>query len=283
MNLKKLQREFTDYSAMLKYVIENWEYESLSDYFDIINQVFSLFKVNKAEYFTNPDNIPNLNIKGKVYDLWCWVWFWSNKNNKPDNEIIWLDINETWLDIAKDISPEIQFKKFNVLEDDLDGDFTLIWNPPFDKYYQKAIFNLIEKAKESYLVIPEMWAKELAKTYKIDLIKDFVDPTDKQQMKSKNIFTWKMRAWAGFLFHIRKSDIDTEKYYEENVKNVYFKKEEEKEIRKPEEIIAAMEKSQKEANKCLKQIKNLLKYNSLGDYAKEGNKKLLQNSLFDNI
>lgn len=281
MNFKKIQREFTDYAEMLKYVIENKEHKSLWEYFDSINEVFSLFKVNKAEYFTNPDNIPNLKVKWKVYDLGCGVGFWSSKNNNEDNEVIGLDINKTWLNIAKDISPDIEFKKFNVLEDNLDGDFTLIWNPPFDKYFQKSIFNLIEKSKESYLVIPEMWAKELAKTYKVDLLKEFIDPTDKQQMKSKYIFTWKMRAWAGFLFHIKKDNIDTEKYYKENVQDVFFKKEEDKEIGTPEEIISIMEKSQKKYNKSLKEIKNLLKQNNLGWYEKK--QKTLQNSLFDNI
>lgn len=265
IKLSILKREFTDYWELLElyinYKLDKWEIKTIDDYFDIINEVFSLYKVSKAEYFTNPNRIPNLNLKGLVYDLWCWVWFWININNNSQNNIIWLDINERWLRIFKHINPNNECRIYDIKKDSLDWDFTLIWNPFFDSYYQKEIFTLIDKVKESYLVIPKFWAEKLSKKYKIDLIETFVNPlTD---LKRKDIFTSKMRADAGFLFYIVKDyKIDTVEYFKENVIKKYFPDKEET-ILPVNESYKIIFESLNKVNKIIYELWDLLNENNI--------------------
>ena len=54
-------------------------------------------------------------------------------------------------------------KVFNIKKDDIDGEFSLFGNPPFDYHYKKHIIRLMKKAKVSYLIFPDSWLKDLNK------------------------------------------------------------------------------------------------------------------------
>lgn len=220
-SLRMIKREFTDYWDCLNYYLEELKKEQVlnyTDYFKYIDEVFSLYKVSKAEYFTNPENIPILNLEWKVYDLWSWVWFWSiiQKMNNPSINITWLEINQKWIDLANEIKwdLEIDFKQFDLMKQEIeDKDFTLIWNPPFDRYFMKSIITLIKKSKLSYLMFPVSWLPELQKNWiKCEEIK----------MENKwKMFTWKVKSDAWLLFKCYNSEnANNEELFQEiNLRN----------------------------------------------------------------
>lgn len=205
-SLRLIKRDYTDYWDCLKHYLDKKKKEQVlnyTDYFKYIDEVFSLYKVSKAEYFTNPENIPKLNLEWNVYDLWSWVGFWSiiQKINNPSINITWLEINQKWIDLANEIKwdLDIEYKQFDLLEETIqDENFTLIWNPPFDRYFMKAVIWLIKKAKVAYLMFPANWLSELSKHW--------IQAEEIQMEDKGKMFTWKVKWDAGLLFKCYKKD-----------------------------------------------------------------------------
>lgn len=214
--LRLIKRDFTDYWDCLNYYLLEKEKEqclNYTDYFKYIDEVFSLYKVSKAEYFTNPDNIPKLNLELKVYDIWSWVWFWSiiQKMHNPDINITWLEVNEKWIDLANKIKwdLDIEYKQFDLLNDTIEDDnFTLIWNPPFDKYFMKSVISLIKKSKVSYLMFPLQWLQELTKQW--------IQVEEMKMEDNWKMFTWKVKSDVWLLFKCyNKDNADNSKIFNE--------------------------------------------------------------------
>ena len=85
INYKKISRNYTDYIDMIIDIIKQENLKDKNEIFDVCDNVLKLFKVSKAEYFTNPEAIPDLKLEWKCYDVWCGVGFWSKRQNKINN------------------------------------------------------------------------------------------------------------------------------------------------------------------------------------------------------
>lgn len=149
--------------------------ESTNIIFNISNEVLKMMKAQRDEYFTNIDLIPKINtslLEKNVYDIWSWLWFWGFKNiNILKNvNLIWLEYNEKFIEIWKILKKFLwniiddsfldnySIQKYDVLNEELPRNwekYSIIWNPPFWKNFQKSLIEKISNSESGSIIIPK--------------------------------------------------------------------------------------------------------------------------------
>ena len=254
MNYKKISRNYTDYIDMIIDIIKQENLKDKNEIFDVCDNVLKLFKVSKAEYFTNPEAIPDLKLEWKCYDVWCGVGFWSKRQNEINNiDITWLEVNPKLIELYKIVNPDCDIKQFDLLNDDLDWEFSLFWNPPFDRYFKKALTKLMKKAKVSYLMFPSMWLQ--------DLQKEWLQAELVEMWKTKKVFTWKVKNDVWLLFKVYKKDNANNKPILDKLSEE-IKKDEPKTL-PVDEVVGLIEESNKKFMQNFKDLKKLLQENNI--------------------